>query len=295
MALPAIDFTALGQDAATAVRAALLGDAARGRGETLLDPRDLKSGHTVDDVASAAVRERIGGHDCNVYIEGETSEPDPEAAFCLYIDPVDGSLNWDRGIGDPAFVIAAAPGPAAACLDDLAFVYVEGLRTGDRYSADGASACYIEPASGERRELRCNAPDRVEAATAYLRCGYGGARRQLEHSLALMLAARDVRAFDNAATELADIARGSADFMVEARGISDGFNLLAYPLLRAAGATLVDLDGEPLAGQPFDPLQPRDYVAAGSDALARAVVDMIARSRAHQRSLLQALADTAGS
>jgi hypothetical protein len=50
MALPALDFTRLGHGAAAAVRTALLGEANPGRSASLLDPSDLKSGHTVVDM-----------------------------------------------------------------------------------------------------------------------------------------------------------------------------------------------------------------------------------------------------
>jgi hypothetical protein len=71
--------------------------------------------------------------------------------------------------------------------------------------------------------------------------------------------------------------------MVEARGISDGFNLLAWPLLRAAGGTLLDIDGVPLAPQPFVPDTPCDYVAAGNAELAHAAVATIHRMRSRQQ------------
>lgn len=286
-------FAALGRRVARAVRERLCAQPAAG--ETLADPADLKSGHRIDGHAIAVVREALAGERCNVRIEGGDDDIDPEAAFCLYIDPVDGSLNWDRGIGDPAVALAIAAGPEAECLDDLVLAYVEGLRTGDRYWMGGDGAVYHDDAVRETTAaIGCTGPEALAQATAYLRCGYGGARPQLAASLALMLAARDVRAVDNAAMECAEIARGAADLLVEARGISDGYNLLAYPLARAAGATLVDLDGADLGPQPFRPDEPMDYVLAGNPGLAGAAIDLMQRCAPDQRHCVAALAERLG-
>jgi len=293
---PPIDparFAELGRRVARAVRARLCHQPAPG--ETLTDPADLKSGHRIDADAITAARELLADQHCNLDIEGGDRDDDPDAVFCLYIDPVDGSLNWDRGIGDPAVVLAVAAGPRAECLDDLVLAYVEGLRTGARYwiGRDGGAHHY-DPVREVSAPIACSAPTEWAQATAYLRCGYGGARPQLARTLALMLAARDLRAVDNAAMEYAEIARGAADIMVEARGISDGYNLLAYPIARAAGATLVDLDGAELAPQPFRPDKPVDYVLAGNRPLASQAIELMQRCAPDQRHCVAALAERLG-
>lgn len=286
--LPAIDLPRLAHRIAGDVREVLL---RRGRdahgGETLSDPDDLKSGHAVDRHAARAARRALGERRCNIHIEGEARRADPEAGFCVYIDPLDGSLNWDRGVGDPAFVLAAAPGPAAASLDDLAFAYVEGLHSGDCYYTREGRAVYRHALAGDEVSLDARAPVSVASATGYIRCGYGGARRQLEWTLPLLLAARDLRAIDNAGTEFCEIARNAAHFMVEARGLSDGYNLLAWPIVRAAGGALLDLEGGELAPRPFDPAAPVDYVLAGSRALAD---DVVARMREGREAARRCLA-----
>ena len=250
-------------------------------GETLQDPSDLKSAHAIDRLAARIARRALGGYHCNVLVEGEVHEQDPRAAFCVYLDPVDGSLNWDRGIADPAFVLAVAPGPRADCVDALTFVGIEGLRSGDRYWTANGAAFHESGLSGRRRQLHTAAPRRVGEAVGYLRAGYGAARRQLARTLPLYLGARDLRALDNAAIEFGDIARNAAHFLVEARGISDGFNLLAWPLLRAAGGVLRGLDGSDLGQAPFDPDAPVDFLLAGNPELAE---DALARLQRFERT-----------
>jgi len=264
----------------------------RGGGESLRHGGNLKAVHEIDDEAGAIVRESLDNRRCNVVIEGE-AVPATEADFCVYVDPVDGSLNWDRGTGDPAFVLAVAAGPRAGCLDDLAFAYVEGLRSGDIYRTDGGRAVYRAALAGREQRLRTGAPDRVEDATGYLRAGYGGARRQLARTLPLYLGARDLRASDNAAIEFGEIARNAAHFMVEARSLSDGFNLLAWPIVRAAGGVLRTLDGGDLPRQPFNPNAAADYVLAGGETLARDVVERMRAFGMEGRADLEALMDRA--
>lgn len=260
-----------------------------GGGESLLESGDLKSTHEIDAHAAAIARESFDAWHCNLIIEGDAAGSDADADFCVYIDPVDGSLNWDRGTGDPAFVLAVAHGPRARCLDDLQFAFVEGLRSGDTYRIEADRAVYRCALSGRESRLTAAAPARLEDATGYLRAGYGGARRQLARTLPLYLGARDLRASDNAAIEFGDIARNAAHFMVEARSLSDGFNLLAWPLARSAGGVLRGLDGADLPRQPFDPDARVDYVLAGGVALAEDVLARMQRFDTDGRADLEAL------
>ena len=287
-----IDLTRLAATVAARVRETLRRRLQEhGFGESLREPRTLKSTHEIDADAAAIARQSFDAWHCNLVIEGESGSLDPDARFCVYIDPVDGSLNWDRGTGDPAFVLAVARRAAAGCLDDLAFAYVEGLRSGDTYRVDGDRAFHRSALTGREQRLHCAAPDGLAEATGYLRAGYGGARRQLAHTLPLYLGARDLRASDNAAIEFGDVARNAAHFMVEARGLSDGFNLLAWPLVRSAGGVLRALDGSALAGQPFDPGRNTDFVLAGSRGLADDLVARMRRFEEHGRAAFEALAD----
>ena len=258
--------TAITTAIADEIRAALLESPVRG--ETLPDPSDLKAGHAIDLRAAGIARRHLRGHRCNLFIEGEDPDGDADAAFSVYLDPVDGSLNWERGTGDPAFVLAMARGARAECLDGLCFAGIVGLRSGDRYWTVAGEAFHRCGLTGRERRLQTAAPGRVREAIGYLRAGYGAARRQLGRTLPLYLAARDLRAIDNAATEFGDIARNAAHFLVEARGISDGYNLLAWPLVRAAGAVLRGLDGADLVRAPFAPERPVDYLLAGNAELA---------------------------
>lgn len=246
-----------------------------GLGETLNDPDNLKSTHDIDRAAAEIAAQVLGDSPCNLHVEGFAPRLVDNPAYTVYLDPVDGSLNWERGVADPAVVLAIAPGAGVEYLDDLEFAYVEGLRSGDRYIAGADNGVYVRRgASTTGLWLRCHGPELAQA-TGYLRCGYGRARAQLARTLPLFLAARDVRAFDNAGTEFAEISRSAAHFCVEARGVSDGFNILAWPLIRSAGGALTDIEGRSLAKQPYNPAAGVDYILAGSESLAQEIANVI--------------------
>lgn len=248
-------------------------------GETLSDPTDLKSVHAIDAYTATLAQQVFAQYDCNLFIESLASTPRADAQFAVYIDPIDGSLNWDRGVGDPCVVIAIAEGPQAECLDDLSIAYVQGLRSGDIYYTQGERALFHSHISGQETEIACRGVTQLAQATAYLRCGYSMAERQLQHSLPLFLRARDIRAVDNAGMELCEIARNAADIMVEARHISDFFNLLAYPILRYAGGRLTDLQGNPLGPQAIQIDAPYDYIACNNAQLQDEALELIQRMR----------------
>lgn len=269
-----VDYLALARQIGEQIHAYLMERLRAGgySGETMEDPDDLKSTHAIDRATAAIAQACLADYDCNLFIESVDVGGASEAAFSVYIDPVDGSLNWERGVGDPCIVIAFADKPVIETLDELCFTYVRGLRSGDSYYADREAAYYCNALTGNRVRINPAAARPLVEATLYLRPGYGLARNQLVATLPLYLRARDIRAIDNAGIEVCEIARGAADLMVEARNGSDFFNLLAWPILRASGGVLLDLQGEDLTDRRIDFSGVYNYIASHSGSLAEEVV-----------------------
>lgn len=241
-------------------------------GETLKDPKDLKSSHDIDSVATAVAHDLLRSYNASVFIESMEGEIIENSAFSVYIDPVDGSLNWERGVGDPCFVMAVADFPKIVSLDELSFAYVMGLRSGDEYWTEDGKAFYRCALVGKEKVVVCSSKTTLAQSTAYLRAGYGFAACQLKHTLPLFYKVRDIRAFDNAGMEFCEVARGAADLMVEARDASDAFNLLTWPILRAAGGVLTDLKGNNLASQPIQIGKSYNYIAAANAQLVQEAI-----------------------
>jgi len=244
-------------------------------GESLQDRHNLKSTHFIDIICSNLVTEILTEFNCNIFIESVNSSLKPDADFSIYIDPIDGSLNWERGVGDPSVVIAISNKSQINCLNDFTFSFVFGLRSQDVYYSDSENAYYVSSISKNTVTIKCHGHHNIADATAYLRTGYGAAQQQLDHSLLLYTAVRDIRGFDNAAMEICEIARDAADVLVEARGISDFFNLLAYPILKSAGGYLTDLNGIDLGQQTINIDSIYNFIACNNKPLLTEVLNKL--------------------
>jgi len=244
-------------------------------GETMADPTNLKSTHDIDTVSAKIASDILSTYNCNIFIESVKNSINSKAQFSIYIDPIDGSLNWERGVGDPCIVIAISPCPTIQNLNDLCFSFVYGLRSHDVYYTDLKNAYFVSSISKKITKIECQGKHSISQATAYLRAGYGAAQQQLNITSSLYSAVRDIRAFDNAAIEMCEIARNAADVMVEARGISDFYNLLAYPILKTAGGYLTDLAGNELGTRAIDFESNYNYIACNNKQLLNDVINKL--------------------
>ncbi|MGD1903628.1 MAG: inositol monophosphatase family protein [Geitlerinemataceae cyanobacterium] len=209
---------------------------------------------------------------CNVYIESWSVRHHPEAKFSLFIDPIDGSINWDRGIGDPCVALAISEKVEDVCLGDLSYAHVLGLRSGDSYETRDGYAYFRSGLTKLERPIRASAVTQLDRAMGYIKIGYGGAVKQLETCRPLLAQCQDLRSIDNSAIELCELARGASDFIVDGRGLSDSFNLLAYPILKCAGGLLLGIDGASLDRTSIAEGKTVDYVACANETLRDSVL-----------------------
>lgn len=272
-----LDYLSISQQIADQIRKTLI-DRLRQTGyigESILNPSDLKSVHHIDLITANIAQQYLSKLPCNVFVESVDDFNNKESEFSVYIDPVDGSLNWERGIGDPNITIAISNKPIIETLNDLDFAYVLGLRSGDVYYTFEGKAIYINGLTGHKTSIQSVATQSLSDAIAYLRTGYGLARAQMATSFPLFFHVRDIRAVDNTGIEFCEIARNAADLLVEARDGSDFFNLLAYPILHAAGGVLLDLQGNDLTKISMDFKKTYNYIACNNNQLAREAVDIM--------------------
>ncbi len=244
-------------------------------GDTNLDSTDLKSHHSIDKVATKVILGELRKTNAAIYIEGEAPIIPDKPACSIYIDPVDGSLNWDRGVGDPCIAIAISDNEKINCLNDLNFAYVYGLRSGDEYWAEKGCAYYFCNLTQNTHKINAAKTSGINNMVAYFRTGYGMAKKQLQKTLPLFYKVKDIRAIDNAGIEICEIARGASDLMIEARDGSDGFNLIAYPILKAAGGALFSLDGLDLGLQSIKLEHKLNYIALGNPNQIKKIIENI--------------------
>jgi len=246
-------------------------------GDVLSNTRDLKSAHEIDKAAVRAILRLLQDYNVNLFMEGFKGKMNEDADFSIFIDPVDGSLNWDRGVGDPCIVTAISSKNEDIRFKDMEFGYVEGFRSGDIYYTQNKKSFFISKLTGKRTQIMCKGVSDIKKATIYLRPGYGPglAKKQVERTFPLFFLCKDIRAVDNAGMEICEIARNAADLMVEARNASDFYNVLAYPILKFAGGFLTDLDGFLLDNEPVNVDRRYDYIASNNKILLKKVVRIL--------------------
>lgn len=244
---------------------------------------DLKGKHAIDGAVNAAVIDEVRrrGIPARVVIEGEGEVHAGGEALTILLDPIDGSTNCDRWVGDPGFALAITHVGAGATFADLGFGYVRGLISGDEYWTAGGRA--MHRSAFHHREQVCDAtfeaPARLADAATYLNLGYGPTLggRAARLAEAWVAAVADVRGFDTASTEVGHLARGAAHVRVEARGGSEGANLLAsMTILRAAGGVTCTLEGVDVATLPLQIDAQIDFVSAATPGLAREALALLA-------------------
>lgn len=236
------------------------------------NPGESKATHQVDKIAAEEILKVTRELPCDLYMESFEEIHKSNSTFTIFIDPVDGSINWDRGIGDAGICIALSDVKGEVYYRDLNFVYIQGFRTGDVYYFENGKAWYENNLTGKKWPLKLLKPVPLHNAMGYLKTGYGGARRQLEKTLPLFYLCKDIRSFDNSAMELAELSRGATDFIIDSRDLSDSFNLLAYPLIKHVGGVITDLSGEDIGNCKITPGDIINFVAAGSLSLHQEVL-----------------------
>jgi len=268
----------------------------------LLDTQgaDLKGKHRADEQVYGALAQFFAAHQlpANIYIEsGPPLLCGAEAEFCIFIDPVDGSVNRDLGVGDPGIVIAYATGSAPQ-FQDIFGGYVYGLRSHDTYYATGGRSYYRPHDAAHAVEIFCDRRvTRLQDAILYYNDGYGQAcaRHAFQKAGMLSLLAKHHNGFDNAGVEICQLCRGAAHLRVEARAHpteggmqgSDHANMLAaFAIGKGAGVLVTDLQGKSFAQSPIEVDRVQDFICVSNEKLLHETLTILARNQELLRELL---------
>jgi fructose-1,6-bisphosphatase/inositol monophosphatase family enzyme len=224
-------------------------------------------------------------------------QTNPENTGCtIMIDPVDGSRCADQKIGDPCIMF----GYSDAAFEEMTFkkiksCFIKALHSGDTYFLFNHRSYYIPGniSFGFDREkvwVRYNdnimaiQPLRIDAGLAtkladaviIIRDGYG-MRQVVDNKInhEILNEARHTFSHDITSIELCYLTRNIVHLVIEARKHcragkwigSDGFNLIPYPLVKAAGGVIYDLSGTELENARFNPYHVYDFIAASRPGL----------------------------
>ncbi|KEO74485.1 FIG domain-containing protein [Anditalea andensis] len=234
----------------------------------------VKDTHHIDEVAFQLIRKYMDQFTINIYVEGFPPIYKKDANFNLYIDPVDGSRNWDRGVGDPCFCLAVSQNKPSLTFKDLIFSFTGGYHSLDQYYIEDKSAVF--ESHRLNKKIFLNELNRVQSLAqshAYLKPGYSAAKFHFDFCLPLYFKVKDIRAIDNSGMDLCEIARGAADFAIEARQLSDFYNLLSYPIFHASGGIITDLEGLDMIDKEFNLDAPYDFIASSNQILLFQILD----------------------
>ncbi|THB69075.1 MAG: hypothetical protein D6B27_01200 [Gammaproteobacteria bacterium] len=233
-----------------------------------------------------------------IFIEGEeTIYTGADSNLVLLIDPVDGSVNRDLKVGDPALSIAFSE-KRSPKFEDIIGGYVYCLHSGNEYFSIKGKSYFRESKDAEFVQIFCDSKvDKLEDAILYFNDGYG---KEMSKSAFLKAGAlpyfvKHRNAFDNSAAEICQMARGAAHIRVEARsyenhngsGGSDHANILsAFAIAKPAGIKITDLSGENISGLKIEMDKPQDFICATSREILQQVVAIISENRSLLNSII---------
>ncbi len=243
----------------------------------------LKGKHKVDALSELGVIETLehsGMGLLDLYCE-ENVVIKPNAVGSIFVDEVDGSINMERKTGNPSFVFAYTDKTGNKIrLKDLYFAFVKSYLTGDEYTVyKGKGAKFFDARTWQTVPIKSDGPTDLSECNAYLRTGYGRAKKQIVRTLPLFFKVRDTRAFDNTAMELCELARGAVHLIVESRGISDIQNLLPYPVVKEAGGSIVSLNGKDFGDSIITENRPQDFIAASNEEITEQTLAVLEQYR----------------
>ncbi len=181
---------------------------------------------------------RIGGFSV---ISEEAGFVDLGASYPrVLMDPVDGSLNAQRGLPFYGFMIAAADGP---CLGDVFAGLVVNLVTGEEFWATRGGGAYR---NGKPLQARRAEPERIGVL------GLESTSKGLDRAVGLVSAARRLRIMGSMALSLCHTAVGEMDLFCSPRPVRLFDCAAAMLIAGEAGAVVSDIGNRPLANRSYD-------------------------------------------
>lgn len=263
--------------------------------------KNLKGKHKADEQVYSSLSKFFNTQNlpADIYIEsGEPILCDKRAAFCIFIDPIDGSINRDLNVGDPGIIIAYASGSSPRFKDVFeGFVY--GLRSKDVYYSKAGKSFYQSNNSSSPIEIHCdNKVISLEDAILYYNDGYGKefAKQAFHKAGILPFLTKHNNAFDNAGIEICQICRGAAHIRVEARAYqingkmigSDHANMLAaFAIGKGSGMLVTDLEGNSLENVKIEIDHAQNFICSSNEKLLQEVLEALKKNQELLRNLIK--------
>ncbi|MFH1095634.1 MAG: inositol monophosphatase family protein [Candidatus Micrarchaeota archaeon] len=167
-------------------------------------------------------------------------------ALTLYIDPVDGSTNFKRGIESTAVSIAVIIGDKSIRPSSVDVALVGSIWSGRVHSAERDAGYFLyDPFIDREREIRTSGVASIEDALVGVDLDFRPAERwKLNRIQPILRQAGMIRRGGSAALDSVYVASGSYDACLDVRDVSTAENFIAVSLIvRRAGGVLTDAHG----------------------------------------------------
>jgi len=200
---------------------------------------------------------------------GEVRTRAGEPRYLFVVDPVDGSLNYARGVEISAMSIAVLPASAERTLRNVTHALVGDVFTGTVFLGERGRG-----ATRNHTPMKPSSAGELGETVVGIDLGFPDARK-LPRVVPLMRAVKRVRSLGSAVTELSLVASGGLDAHVDVRDTLTAENFLAPGLLiEEAGGVITDPWGKTLS--PVENLSQRfNVVASGNPRLHEAVLSVL--------------------
>ncbi len=220
------------------------------------NPRNLVTNADMesDSIIKRFLNERFPGHG----IVSEESEP-TEGEYTWYIDPIDGTTNYSRGVNYFCVSIALAKG------DELLVGVLYNPATSELYSAVKGRGAFLNS-----RRLSVSSPGGFDQAMIYCDLGYELDEREKALAIMkLMVSGKSLRVKGSGALAVCELAAGQADVYFDLSSTSWDY-AAATLLVREAGGTVIDF-----SGNDWSPRVTNGIIGSASKPLGNVILEKV--------------------
>jgi myo-inositol-1(or 4)-monophosphatase len=189
--------------------------------------------------------------------------PEEKLEYLAIMDPIDGSINLEKGIPLCSVGLSAVPFSESMQTDDIEVSVIESIFTDEIYIA--------QKGRGARRNGKSIRPSQIKNAKTSI-ISYDTNRPLVgafgDASLRVMSSVRDIRRTASNLLDLCWTACGSLDAMIDLRGILPIVHVSGTHMVIEAGGYVLEENGTRF-NLPIDSTKRMSFVAAGTEGLAK--------------------------
>ena len=194
--------------------------------------------------------------------------PDENPEYLAIMDPIDGSVNLERGIPLCSIGLSAIPYGETMSTDDVEISIIDSIFTKETYIAERCKGVTKNGKSIKPSQQKNTNNAIISYDTNRPLVGSFG-----EASLRIMSRVRDIRRSASNLLDLCWTACGFLDAMIDLRRILPIVHVSGTHMVLEAGGYVLDENGTRF-NLPIDPARRMSFIAAGTEGLARKMLTL---------------------